>query len=451
MLGWTKIPRRSEQRVAKSGELRGPLHTMNSSSRGAAPDEEAETYERRLKRLHDAEELRVPDRVPLRLMFGFWGARQAGMTCQQAMYDAQALSAATKAAILKYRPDEAMGSHALTSIGSALDILEFGGLVWPGGGLPPDVPYQYLDKEYMQPEEYDEYLEDPSGFMLHKYIPRLCGAANGFALLPDLTNVIHFQFLSLPMLLARPDVLQSLGRLIEAGRRLRETMDESAAFHEEMRRLGFPAPRGCFTTAPYDRVSDFLRGSKGAMLDMFRRRDKLLAMLDKLTTSIIRCAINDARATGARYAMMPMHWGLDGFMSPQQFGTYYWPPLRRLLLQLIEAGIRPLMLWEGVCHSRLETIADIPAGKAIYWFEGTDMFRAKQVLGGITCLQGNVPMSLLCTGTPEETDAYCRRLIEEVGRDGGFILAPATGVPESARPENVAAMAAAVRKYNPYR
>jgi hypothetical protein len=298
---------------------------MNSFSRGAAPDEEAETYERRLKRLHDAEELRVPDRVPLRLMFGFWGARQAGMTCQQAMYDAQALSAATKAAILKYRPDEAMGSHALTSIGSALDILEFGGLVWPGGGLPPDVPYQYLDKEYMQPEEYDEYLEDPSGFMLRKYIPRLCGAASGFALLPDLTNAIHFQFLSLPMLLARPDVLQSLGRLIEAGRRLRETMDESAAFHEEMRRLGFPAPRGCFTTAPYDRVSDFLRGSKGAMLDMFRRRDKLLAMLDKLTTSITRCAINDARATGARYAMMPMHWGLDGFMSPKQFGTYYSP------------------------------------------------------------------------------------------------------------------------------
>jgi hypothetical protein len=424
---------------------------MNSSAPNVAPDDAAETFERRLRRLHDAEALRVPDRVPLRLMFGFWGARQAGMTCQQAMYDARALSAATKAAILKYRPDEAMGSHALTAIGEALDILEFGGLVWPGGGLPPDVPYQYLDKEYLRPEEYDEYLEDPSGFILHKYIPRLCGAAAAFAQLPDLTNVIHFQFLSLPMLLARPDVLASLERLIAAGRKLRETMDESAAFHEEMQRLGFPSSRGCFTTAPYDRVSDFLRGSKGAMLDMFRRRDKLLAMLDKLTTSIARCAIRDARAVGARYAMMPMHWGLDGFMSPQQFATYYWPQLRRLLLALIEADIIPLLLWEGNCNSRLETIADVPAGKVIYWFEGTDMFRAKQVLGGITCLQGNVPMSLLCTGTPQETDAYCRRLIEEVGRDGGFILSPATGVPESARAENVAAMAAAVRKYNPYK
>ena len=227
-------------------------------------------------------------------------------------------------------------------------------------------------------------------------------------------------------------------------------MEEASAFAEEMARLGFPGMRGSFTTAPYDRVSDFLRGSKGAMLDMFRRKDKLLEMLDKLTVSITRCAINDARAMGGRYALMPMHWGLDGFMSPKQFNTFYWPQLRRMLLALIEADIVPVLLWEGVCDSRLETIADVPRGKCLYWFERSDMFRAKQVLGGIVCLQGNVPMSLLCTGTPEETDSYCRRLIEEVGRDGGFILSPSTAVPETARPENVAAMSAAVRKYNPY-
>ena len=410
----------------------------------------AETHDRRLKRIEDAVALRVPDRVPLRMQFGFWGARQAGMTCQEAMYDARRFSAATKAAILKYRPDEAMGAHALTSIGDVLEMVDFGGLVWPGRGLPADVSYQYLDKEYMTVEEYDEYLFDPTGFILRKYIPRLAGAASGFAALPDLTGVIHFQFLGLPAALARPDVARSIEALTAAGRKLQETMTEAAAFAEEMQQLGFPGVRGCFTTAPYDRVSDFLRGSKGTMLDMFRRKDKLLEMLDKLSVSIIKCAIADARASGGRYAMMPMHWGLDGFMSPKQFNTFYWPQLRRVLMALIEADIVPLLLWEGVCDSRLETIADVPPGKCVYWFERTDMFRAKEVLGGIVCLQGNVPMSLLCAGTPEDTDAYCRRLIEEVGRDGGFILSAATGIPESARPENVAAMAAAVRKYNPY-
>ena len=48
-------------------------------------------------------------------------------------------------------------------------------------------------------------------------------------------------------------------------------------------------------------------------------------------------------------------------------------------------------LWEGDCTSRLETIADIPRGKAIYWFERTDLVRAKEVLGDVVCLRGNVP------------------------------------------------------------
>jgi uroporphyrinogen-III decarboxylase len=424
---------------------------MDTAAVAATPVDAAETYDRRLQRIEDAVALRVPDRVPLRLMFGFWAARQAGMTCQEAMYDAKRFSAATKAAILKYRPDEAMGAHGLTSIGSVLEMVEFGGLMWPGRGLPPDVPYQYLDKEYMTAEEYDEYLFDPTGFILHKYIPRLAGAASGFAALPDLTGVIHFQFLGLPAALARPEVARSIETLTAAGRKLHETIAEAGAFAQEMQQLGFPGMRGGFSTAPYDRVSDFLRGSKGAMLDMFRRKDKLLEMLDKLTVSIIKCAIAETKASGGRYAMMPIHWGLDGFMSPKQFNTFFWPQLRRVLMALIEADIVPLLLWEGTCDSRLETIADVPRGKCIYWFERTDMFRAKQVLGDIVCLQGNVPMSLLCAGTPEDVDAYCRKLIEVVGKDGGFILCPATGVPESARPENVAAMSTAVRKYNPYK
>jgi uroporphyrinogen-III decarboxylase len=89
----------------------------------------------------------------------------------------------------------------------------------------------------------------------------------------------------------------------------------------------------------------------------------------------------------------------------------------------------------------------IPPGKAIYWFERGDLFRAKDILGQITCLRGNVPPSLLNTGTPEEVDACCRKLIEVVGKGGGFILDGGIGVPDEARPENVAAMFAAPQKY----
>jgi uroporphyrinogen-III decarboxylase len=75
------------------------------------------------------------------------------------------------------------------------------------------------------------------------------------------------------------------------------------------------------------------------------------------------------------------------------------------------------------------------------------MFRAKQVLGDVVCLRGNVPVSLLNVGTPDEVTAYCRRLIEGVGKSGGFILDAAIGIPDEAKPANVKAMYRSVQEY----
>lgn len=156
------------------------------------------------------------------------------------------------------------------------------------------------------------------------------------------------------------------------------------------------------------------------------------------------------RIPGNNIIFIPLHWGLDGFMSLQQFKTFYWPQLRQLLMALIENGIVPFVLWEGDCTSRLETIADIPAGKVMYAFERTDIFRAKEVLGDVACIRGNVPSSLLNTGTPDDVTACCRRLIEVVGKNGGFILDGSNGIPDGARTENVFAMFRSVHEFGRY-
>jgi len=109
-----------------------------------------------------------------------------------------------------------------------------------------------------------------------------------------------------------------------------------------------------------------------------------------------------------------------------------------------------LVLWEGDCTSRLEIIKDIPKGKAIYWFEQTDIFRAKEVLCDTVCIRGNVPATLLCVGRPEDIEEYCKKLIRVVGKGGGFILDGAIGIPDEARLENVKAMANTTREYGRY-
>jgi uroporphyrinogen-III decarboxylase len=99
--------------------------------------------------------------------------------------------------------------------------------------------------------------------------------------------------------------------------------------------------------------------------------------------------------------------------------------------------------------SRLEFIGDIPKGKVIYGFERTDMFRAKEVLGDVVCLKGNVPLSMLVAGTPDDVREYCKKLIDIVGKGGGFIMDSSTVI-DDAKPENVRAMFEITKEYGVY-
>ena len=53
-------------------------------------------------------------------------------------------------------------------------------------------------------------------------------------------------------------------------------------------------------------------------------------------------------------------------------------------------------------------------------------------------------------GGKEEVSDYCKKLIEIVGKDGGFILGAGCEVAPNARPENVKAMIDAVKRFGYY-
>jgi uroporphyrinogen-III decarboxylase len=57
---------------------------------------------------------------------------------------------------------------------------------------------------------------------------------------------------------------------------------------------------------------------------------------------------------------------------------------------------------------------------------------------------------MLITGSPQEVKEYCRKLIQEVGKGGGFILSGGS-VADNPKLENLQAMMAAVREYGWYR
>jgi uroporphyrinogen-III decarboxylase len=213
---------------------------------------------------------------------------------------------------------------------------------------------------------------------------------------------------------------------------------------------GFPAFSGGFTKAPFDVIGDSLRGTKGIMIDMFRHQDALKEACERLIPSMIKSAVVACRATGHIMPFIPLHKGADGFMSQDQFKTFYWPSLKKLIIGLVNEGLVPQLFAEGAYNSRLEIISDVPKGKVVWWFDRTDMNRAKETVGRVACLAGNVPLDLLCTGTPDEVKAYCKDLIDSAGRGGGFILSSGAGM-QGSKPENVKAMIDFSKEYGVYR
>ena len=410
-----------------------------------------ELYSQREKRVNDAIELKVPDQIPIEAMFSFFPTKYSGMTIQEVMYDPEKLMAAQVKTLLEFKPDMDQNPFGLRYLGPILEILDFKQLKWPGHGMSANNTYQFVEDEYMKADEYDHFLLDPSDFIMRKYWPRICGALKGFEKIPSPHGIITY-YMGIPFGLAAfslPEVVEAMEALRRAGEESMRIATYSRTYTQKAREEGFPMQFGGFTQAPFDTLGDFFRGTKGIMLDMYRRPQTLLKACDKLLPIMFETAVNATRMSGNPRVFIPIHKGLDGFMSLDQFKKFFWPTLQELMKALINEGCIPCPLWEGDCTSRLEIIKDIPAGKACYAFEATDMVKAKEVLGGSICIRGNVPLSVLVTGTPDDVKAYCKKLIDVCGKGGGYIMDDSTSL-DDAKVENVRAMFDYTREYGMY-
>lgn len=403
----------------------------------------------RTQRFEDVIQLKPTDRVPVIVTFDFFAAKYAGITCEQAVYDYDKMMAAWTKTYTDFQPD-AYDDPFLHFVGHILEALDYQQLKLPGHGVDANYTYQFVEGEYMKADEYDAFLFDLSDYLVRTYWPRVFGALKSFRTLPPLHELLSY-LMGLDILGSLDDsgLSKALESLLKAKVAAQKRSAGAVAFAEEMKRRGFPPQFGALTQAPFDTISDFFRGTRGAMLDMYRNPDKLLEAIDKMLPIMLRLGVTRAKDTGVPRVFVPLHKCMDSFMSLEQYKTFYWPTLRKLMLGLIDEGLTPCVLVEGDCTSRLEIMGDIPKGKVVYHFERTDIFKAKEILGNHICIRGNVPNSLLCTGTPEEVKDYCKKLIDIVGKGGGYIMDAASGLDEE-KPENVKAMIDFTKEYGVY-
>jgi hypothetical protein len=417
-------------------------------------DNPTEDYKRRLKRINDAIALKEPDKLPVAPYVDglpYFLYPELGVTHKTALYDIEKATEAQIRYHLEFTPD-ANTTNMMALSGRAADFLQPTMMDWPGraGTTLSDMSiYQMHEIEYLKADEYDEFLNDYSGFILHKYLPRSYKGLKGlseFRIDPScciLDRPLHA--------FADPELREALGALIAYGEESEKVNTRFKAFLDKMSALGFPPLFTVDGQVPFDILSDYFRGMLGTLYDQAERPDKIRAACEKfkeIEIEVLKSQLGpDSRV---RRVFFPMHKGMDSFISDAQYRELYWEPYQEVLRTLIEMNVTPIIYTEGSYATRYayirERLLEFPPGSCMIHFEIGDFAELKRMFKGVACLFGGMPLQLLEFGTPEEVRDRVRYLAESCGAGGGFILGTSASI-ENAKRENIEAMFEAARKY----
>jgi uroporphyrinogen-III decarboxylase len=407
-------------------------------------------YKERVTRFMKAIKLEEPDRVPVMLPTGNSPAYRAGANFRTVMYDYEKARQIWIKYMEEFGDMDSFSGPVLIPSGKISEALNARIQKLPGLGLPDDSPMnQFVEGEYMMADEYDLFMMDPTGYALRVNMPRTIGLFESFRKLPLLNFFMMGE--AWVAALADPDIRKTFQTLMDLSDEHIKWMSSNIELNNYIKSHGYPSLFGfnVLLEAPFDHFGDVLRGTRGIFMDMFRQPQKLHQAMEYWLNLTVETSIKNFPMTDSPVCVMPLHKGDDTFMSDKQFEEFYWPTLRGVFLAMINEGLVPMPFAEGKYTNRLKQITDTPRSGVVWWFDQTDMAEAKRILGDICCIVGNVPTSVMMTGTTGQVKENCRRLIETCAPGGGYILAGGAHV-DTDKIENLRAMMDAAKEYGVY-
>ena len=392
--------------------------------------------------------LHEPDRVPFMPSMNNFYALHYGVTIEESMKDARSLIEPMRKFCADYNPDWVWNPVPFPI--KPMETIQHKQARWPGSyyNLPENTPYQYVDKSYLSEDDWEEYFADPSGFILHKVLPNKYGALEGLKYINPYAMTGHC-ILSY-MQFANPAVQQALKTLLQVGNEVAEYMQGGIELTMSIIQNGFPVYGGSPACIPFDDFADSIRGLMDLCMDLVTDPEIVDEAIQKLGDITIPAAIANAKMAHCGDLFLPLHCGVESFMSVENYEKHYWPSLKRMINAAVEADLTPIVFCEGKYNSRLEILTDVPKGKVIYNFEDVDFAEAKRILGPYAAIGGGMSTHTLMSGTPEQVEEETKRALDILAPGGGFFMSNSIALDEVS-PENMHAWRNALDKYGCYR
>ncbi|MEM2572301.1 MAG: uroporphyrinogen decarboxylase family protein [Archaeoglobaceae archaeon] len=413
-----------------------------------------EILREKLQRIEDVINGKEPDRVPILGATAVWHGAYAGYTTHEVLFDyGKCKSAWLKVArdfefdtftvipglegmiyVVAFLKQPDISASARFILGSTHLALMDVFTKWPGYELDKNAHPQFIGKEIMKSNEYDQLIEDPLNFINRVAMTRINKK------------------------LSNPGSAEYNSALAKFGVELAKFGAFMADVSAELAKLGYPTVPMAWSYAPLDLIGDFLRDIKNVVMDLYRIGDKVKQAIDAVKPLVVESAMISAPPKEVRKQVFgteivecffPLH--LNEYLNPKLYNEFYWPSLNEVFKEVVALGLTPFVLFEGKHDAHLETLKEAPKGKVVGVFEKTDPRKVREVLGDRIILVSGPPNSLLISGTPQKVEDFMKKLLEDC-KAGGMMIWPGVdgGISRDAKPENVKAMIDAVKKYGKY-
>ena len=344
-------------------------------------------YQRRLHRYVTAMRNGKPDMIPIRPFVAEFTGVYAGYTCQELAHDYELAFAAARKCAADFDWDAVVPNmvYVWTGLAQALGLKYYG---IPGIHIPADTGFQYREppeqKAFMRADEYDQLIEDPTGYLLNVWLPRVSE---------------HVQPMGAVDAGEQPGPDQGLD-------------GDAQVFHRVWRpdlapqRVRTPRPSRNLQ-APMDIIADKLRGY-GAGGRSVRARDKVVAACEALMPHLYHVA----KTTADPHRFCP---SATGCMRRRAVRV-----LRNIQKRVLgdrqadhrgAVGRRPpdAVLRRRQMGPPPESFAELPQQSIVYHVDQGDVSGAHQVLGEKFCISGGIPNVLLATARRPTSGNTARR------------------------------------------
>lgn len=365
----------------------------------------------------------TPDRIPIRFFFQEAAARYAGLTTQQVALDYQLAFECTRRMAEDFQSDAVMLNAIWSNYGVA-KAASWKYLSVPGVDMDVNSVLQFgePDREsdlLMHEDEYDEFVSDPTAFLVNKWMARATTRVKPTGGIVDFEHTAAL----ISGALAYANYMNAFG---PAAARLKE---ES----------GIVSANAGMIKAPLDILADKFRGYQGMALDTLDRPGDLIRACEALIPHIVANALAGADPDRQAPITIWAHRGCVPFISQESFDTIFWPTLKPVFEQIIAQGYQILFYSEGNWEAHYDALRELPVGSIIYHLTKGSPETAARKLKDRFAISGGVSYDVLARGTPADVRTHLKDLFSWLKPGGGYMLDCTSLMLSDINPDNVRA------------